>query len=160
MLGGACRWEVVNGGEAGWTFQVKTTCAVREGEEALLTYVPAYPGWSFLLHCGFVPVRNPHESVRLFGDVAEAVDWYLERFPPQVWCTVSNDAQGIMEGEIIAKVMQITLARLGHYSNLAPAEEIGGLEWERGGWLINEARGERGAGMGERGVADKALVDF
>jgi hypothetical protein len=75
---------VVKSGESSWTFQVRTTTAVSEGEEALLMYVPRYPGWSFLLHSGFVPIRNAHESVRIFGDVVEAVDWYMERFPPEV----------------------------------------------------------------------------
>lgn len=32
------------------------------------------------LHTGFVPEGNPHESVELFSDLEEALDWHYERY--------------------------------------------------------------------------------
>ena len=56
---------------------------MEEGEEALISY-GNNPSWSYLLFYGFVPVRNVHDRVVLFQNLPEAVDWFLDRFPPKV----------------------------------------------------------------------------
>ena len=38
----------------------------------------------FLLHYGFVPPGNPHDSVLLFPSLGAALEWYFDRAAPQV----------------------------------------------------------------------------
>ena len=79
-----CRWSVIPpAGNAGWAFQFTAADDVEAGVEATISY-GAHSSWSFLLHYGFVPQRNPHDQVSIFADVSEAITWFLDRFPPQV----------------------------------------------------------------------------
>lgn len=80
-----CRWNVVPAAApgGGWEFQISALREVEAGEEALFCYGDM-TSWQFFLHSGFVPARNSHEAVTLFGNVDEAVRWFLDRFPPQV----------------------------------------------------------------------------
>jgi hypothetical protein len=38
----------------------------------------------FLLHYGFVPPGNPHDSVLLFPSLGAALEWYFDHAAPQV----------------------------------------------------------------------------
>lgn len=72
----AVRWDCINkiGGEA-WML-VSAVRDIVEGEEITLSYGERSND-DFFLHYGFVPPRNPHDNVILFGNASEAVDWYL-----------------------------------------------------------------------------------
>ena len=65
------------------TFQCVTSAPVEEGEEAVISY-GNNPSWSYLLFYGFVPLRNVHDRAVLFENLPEAVDWFIDRFPPKV----------------------------------------------------------------------------
>ena len=79
-----CRWSVVPPeGDSGWTFQFRAAEDIEEGSEATISY-GNHSSWSFLLHYGFVPHRNASDTVTLFRNIEEAVDWYLDRFPSEV----------------------------------------------------------------------------
>jgi len=53
--------------------------AVDPGEEIFFSYGDrANDDW--LLHYGFVPTHNPHDSFELFGSLPEALEWYAKKF--------------------------------------------------------------------------------
>ena len=53
--------------------------AVGPGEEIFFSYGDrANDDW--LLHYGFVPTHNPHDSFEIFGGLPEALEWYAGRF--------------------------------------------------------------------------------
>ena len=55
--------------------QVKATRDIEEGEELTFSYGER-SSTDFLVHYGFVPLRNPRDDVVLFEDVDAALDWY------------------------------------------------------------------------------------
>ena len=74
----ACRWDLVPkiGGQL-----VMVVSAVRDivrGEEVTLSYGERSND-DFFVHYGFVPPRNPHDTVQLHEDVRSAVAWSIER---------------------------------------------------------------------------------
>lgn len=81
------RWNIVPPSESsGWTFQFKAARDEEEvppGIEATISYGD-HSSQSFLLHYGFVPPRNTFDTVVLFKNTEEAIDWFLDRFPPEV----------------------------------------------------------------------------
>lgn len=78
------RWSIASSQDCrALTFQCTTSAAVEEGEEALISY-GNNPSWNYLLFYGFVPLRNVHDRVVLFQNLEEAVNWFLDRFPPKV----------------------------------------------------------------------------
>ena len=52
---------------------------VPTGDEIFFSYGDR-PNDDFLLHYGFVPLHNPHDSVELFEGLPEALEWYTGRF--------------------------------------------------------------------------------
>jgi hypothetical protein len=72
-----CRWDLVPkiGGE-----YLMCVSAVRDlvrGEEVTLSYGERSND-DFFVHYGFVPPRNPHDTVRLFEDMKAAAEWVIE----------------------------------------------------------------------------------
>ena len=55
---------------------------IAEGEELLLSYGERSND-HFFLYYGFVPAKNPHDEVVLFGNLEEALEWHLEHFQGQ-----------------------------------------------------------------------------
>lgn len=91
-----CRWSLASSQDRqSLTFQCTTCAPVEEGEEALISY-GNNSSWSYLLFYGFVPLRNVHDRVVLFDNLLEAVDWFLDRFPPKVlfFQSISFTAEG------------------------------------------------------------------
>lgn len=37
-----------------------------------------------MLHYGFLPARNPHDSVALFTDIESGIEFWLEEYLPKV----------------------------------------------------------------------------
>lgn len=72
----AVRWDCVAkiGGE--FEMIVSATRDIIQGEEITLSYGERSND-DFFLYYGFVPPRNPHDSVQLFANLDEAVSWTL-----------------------------------------------------------------------------------
>ncbi|KAG1666921.1 hypothetical protein FOA52_005981 [Chlamydomonas sp. UWO 241] len=76
------RWDVVQSGDD-WEMVVTATTDVEPGYQLLLCY-GARSNDDFFLHYGFVPEANPHESVVLFNDLEEALDWHHATFAAEM----------------------------------------------------------------------------
>ena len=59
--------------------QLSAIRGIAEGEELLLSYGERSND-HFFLYYGFVPPKNPHDEVVLFGDLEEALEWHHECF--------------------------------------------------------------------------------
>lgn len=72
----AVRWDCIAkiGGE--FEMIVSATRDIIKGEEITLSYGERSND-DFFLYYGFVPPRNPHDSVQLFANLDEAVSWTL-----------------------------------------------------------------------------------
>ncbi|WPT17803.1 Actin-histidine N-methyltransferase [Picochlorum sp. SENEW3] len=72
----AVRWDCVAkiGGE--FEMIVSATRDIIQGEEITLSYGERSND-DFFLYYGFVPVRNPHDSVQLFANLDEGISWAL-----------------------------------------------------------------------------------
>ena len=59
---------------------LSSTQHIQLGEPLLLSYFEGSND-EFLLHYGFVPDSNPHDSVRLFGNISEALEhlWWQDK---------------------------------------------------------------------------------
>jgi hypothetical protein len=66
---GCVRWEMVEG-----ELQISAVRALQPGEEALFSY-REQSNDNFLIYYGFVPARNAHDDVVLFGSLDEALSW-------------------------------------------------------------------------------------
>ena len=63
--------------------QVLATKDIDAGEEICFNYGERSNDDMFV-HYGFVPLRNPHDDVRLFEDFESALDWYYTEGLPIV----------------------------------------------------------------------------
>ena len=68
-----CRWDIVNN-EGQWDMLVSASRPIAEGEELFLSYDERENEYFFVQY-GFVPPRNPHDTVELFKSDAAAVRW-------------------------------------------------------------------------------------
>lgn len=77
------RWDLKapRSSEGEWEMAVSATRDIAAGQELLLSYGERSND-DFFLHYGFVPPRNPHDDVALFGDIEGAIDWWLDTFLP------------------------------------------------------------------------------
>mmetsp|Transcript_3417 Transcript_3417/g.9820 ORF Transcript_3417/g.9820 Transcript_3417/m.9820 type:complete len:533 (-) Transcript_3417:2061-3659(-) len=90
-------WELVppssDSGE--WEMAVKAIRPIEEGQEIVMSYGERDNN-DFLVHYGFVPEANPHDSVQLFSDGSrEAAEWFLQ----QVYWTGDFSLSGIPDVE-------------------------------------------------------------
>lgn len=60
----------------GWSFVVTAASDLAVNAEVTFNYGAGRPNADFLASYGFVPPRNAHESVALWGGVGEAVAWW------------------------------------------------------------------------------------
>lgn len=86
----ACRWDCVPkiGGEL-----ILCVSAVRDivqGEEITLSYGERSND-DFFIHYGFVPPRNPHDTVFLFKSLNDALIWSVERLGDMTTEELSSD---------------------------------------------------------------------
>lgn len=74
----ACRWDLVPkiGGE--FLMIVSAVRDIVRGEEVTLSYGERSND-DFFVHYGFVPPRNPHDTVQLHDSLKSAVAWSIER---------------------------------------------------------------------------------
>lgn len=73
----ACRWDCVPKIGGGSILCVSAVRDVVRGEEITLSYGERSND-DFFVHYGFVPPRNPHDSVSLFNSPVDAILWTLE----------------------------------------------------------------------------------
>ena len=66
-----------------WEIVLTANKAVSANDEVLLSYGERNNDEFFGAY-GFVPPRNPHEEMILFGDVVEALEWHHHFYPPPV----------------------------------------------------------------------------
>ena len=73
-----CSWEL-HQQDGRWVMRLSAIRDIAEGEELLLSYGERSND-HFFLYYGFVPPKNPHDEVVLFGDLEEALEWHHENF--------------------------------------------------------------------------------
>lgn len=78
-----CRWDIVslaNSPNNCWEMVLSSKQHIHADTPLLLSYFEGSND-EFLLHYGFVPDSNPHDSVQLFGNVSEALEhlWWQEK---------------------------------------------------------------------------------
>ena len=66
-----------------WEIVLTANKAVEANDEVLLSYGERSNDEFFGAY-GFVPPRNPHEEMVLFGDIIEALEWHHHFYPPPV----------------------------------------------------------------------------
>lgn len=59
----------------GWDLEVTATRDIQQDEEILLSYGER-DNDDFFTHYGFVPLRNPHDDVVLFHNMADLMQWH------------------------------------------------------------------------------------
>ena len=106
----ACRWDVVPkiGGEL--IFCVSAVRDIIQGEEITLSYGERSND-DFFIHYGFVPPRNPHDTVCLFDSLEESVTWCLER--------LSAETKEDLSHEFLSHVHESIMAELDTIDQLA-----------------------------------------
>ncbi|KAK9835876.1 hypothetical protein WJX74_009976 [Apatococcus lobatus] len=78
------RWNLVSpdaNDESTWEIVLTANKAVEANDEVLLSYGERSNDEFFGAY-GFVPPRNPHEEMVLFGDIIEALEWHHHFYPP------------------------------------------------------------------------------
>ncbi|KAK9867596.1 hypothetical protein WJX84_003298 [Apatococcus fuscideae] len=80
------RWNLVAPDSSGseqdnWEIVLTANKAVQANDEVLLSYGERGND-EFFGGYGFVPPRNPHEEMVLFGDTVEALEWHHHYYPP------------------------------------------------------------------------------
>eukprot|EP00890_Picochlorum_soloecismus_P005190 jgi/Picsp_1/5672/NSC_03031-R1_protein len=113
----AVRWDCVNkiGGEA-WMV-VSAVRDIVQGEEITLSYGERSND-DFFLYYGFVPPRNPHDSVILFSDATEAIDWYLGNIINNTTTEISERIVSEAKSRIWKEIKKIEASR-GHSETVA-----------------------------------------
>eukprot|EP00878_Enallax_costatus_P034695 GHUV01038494.1.p1 GENE.GHUV01038494.1~~GHUV01038494.1.p1 ORF type:complete len:140 (-),score=24.57 GHUV01038494.1:428-847(-) len=78
-----CRWDIIspaNSPSNCWEMVLSSKQHIECGDPLLLSY---FEGGNdeFLLHYGFVPDSNPHDGVKLFGNISEALEhlWWQDQ---------------------------------------------------------------------------------
>lgn len=90
-----CRWNLVSpdtSDENSWEIVLTANKAVEANDEVLLSYGERSNDEFFGAY-GFVPPRNPHEEMVLFGDIIEALEWHHHYYPPPVSSPLTSSWQ-------------------------------------------------------------------
>jgi hypothetical protein len=82
MVSLACRWDVVspqNSASGAWEMVLSAKCSISAGEPLALSYFDGSND-EFLLHYGFVPPTNPHDTVLLYPNLANGLEaaWWAD----------------------------------------------------------------------------------